>query len=174
MTTYDEWRVTGTPLRRSVEQTYSGEDFTDPEGAARWYMAAATGPAPWVDGPHLHRRTVTVTDWELAVASLGVDEDAPPARAIQPHSAENASGVGRDRPDAHSGSQAPHATCIDVTNIRAGRPPGSERLCGPDCPREPERKADQAYTCPDHPGPLDDPTGHACRLRPARDERTTP
>lgn len=63
MTTYEEWRVTGTPLRRTDEQTYSGEDFTDPEGAARWYASAAT-PCAWKDGPRLHKRTVTVTDWE--------------------------------------------------------------------------------------------------------------
>lgn len=106
MTTYDEWRVTGTPLRRSVEQTYSGEDFTDPEGAARWYMAAATGPAPWVDGPHLHRRTVTVTDWELAAASLGVDEDAPPALRREPVAAETPPGVPVPRIQPPKPSQA--------------------------------------------------------------------
>lgn len=63
MTTYEEWRVTGTPRLRTIEQTYSAEDYTDPEQAARIYISNAIVGSGWTDGPHLHKRTVTVTDW---------------------------------------------------------------------------------------------------------------
>ncbi len=34
------------------------------------------------------------------------------------------------------GEHPAHRTCIDVTNVRAGQMPGSEWICGPDCPQE--------------------------------------
>jgi len=107
VTTYDEWRITGTP-----GQDYPPYDFTispflnphlgDPETEARNFVAmhAALGD-PWEDGPHLHCRTVTVTEWQ--------DPPPPPVNR-------------------------PHPTCIDVTGI--DQPPRSAWTCGPDCPKE--------------------------------------
>lgn len=72
VTTYEEWRVTG-----DLGDDYPPYEFTwsprrnphlgDPEAGARGFIAlvADTGCA-WPDGPHLHKRTVTVTDWEPA------------------------------------------------------------------------------------------------------------
>jgi hypothetical protein len=66
VTTHEEWRVTGTPKRRRSEWVFSGEQFDNPEADARRLIANATAPCAWTDGPHLHKRTVTVTDWEDA------------------------------------------------------------------------------------------------------------
>jgi hypothetical protein len=68
--TFEEWRVTGRP-----GQGYPPYEFTwsllrnphlgDPETGARGFFS--TIPAfteRWEDGPHLSRRTVTVTEWE--------------------------------------------------------------------------------------------------------------
>jgi hypothetical protein len=73
MTTYEEWRVTGDWLGRPREEIFSpkpqpwrrfARGYADPEGAARQVIDS---PSPeWTDGPHLHKRTVTVTDWEPA------------------------------------------------------------------------------------------------------------
>lgn len=69
--TFEEWRVTGTP-----GHGYPPYDFTwspmrnphlgdNPEQAARGFVAAIeSAGGAWDDGPHLSRRTVTVTDWE--------------------------------------------------------------------------------------------------------------
>lgn len=57
--TYDEWRVTGrrSDLGPDVDQIIRSED-----AARAW---AAKVPAKfWTDGPHFHRRTVTVGKWE--------------------------------------------------------------------------------------------------------------
>ena len=56
MSTYEEWRVTGTPRRMEFEHTYRTE------AEARGFIANATLD-PWADGPHLHKRTVTVSEW---------------------------------------------------------------------------------------------------------------
>jgi hypothetical protein len=61
MRTYEEWRVTATPSAIEAEWIYSGKTIPDPEGAAR--DCARHVPRTWAVGPHLHRRTVTVTDW---------------------------------------------------------------------------------------------------------------
>lgn len=58
MTTYDEWRVTGVPRHRTFEKVFTNEH------SARIFLSNATAPCAWKDGPHLHKRTVTVTDWE--------------------------------------------------------------------------------------------------------------
>ena len=60
MTTYEEWRVTGRckHMRDAVTHQFATED------AARTWLAEWT--CDWTDGPHLHKRTVTVTDWEDA------------------------------------------------------------------------------------------------------------
>jgi len=63
---YEEWRVTGKPRLRTIEQRYSGEDYHDPEEAARIYISNVIIGSGWADGPHLSKRTVTVTDWEDA------------------------------------------------------------------------------------------------------------
>lgn len=67
MTTYEEWRVTGEPGEGypPYEFTFSpvrGE--SDPEAKARGFVAliGSVGEV-WAVGPHLHRRTVTVTEW---------------------------------------------------------------------------------------------------------------
>ena len=67
MTTYEEWRVTGSDTcGRSVDAIWRpDEDGNDCEGQARGYVAWAS-TQEWTDGPHLHKRTVTVTDWEQA------------------------------------------------------------------------------------------------------------
>ena len=60
MTTYEEWRVTGTPSDGfgpldHIRSAREGE--SDPEAAVRKIARAYV----WTDGPHLHKRTVT--DW---------------------------------------------------------------------------------------------------------------
>jgi hypothetical protein len=68
VTTYEEWRVTGHPgdgygLYHFTFSTQRGD--TDPEAKARNFVRLILdGNQPWTDGPHLHKRTVTVTDWE--------------------------------------------------------------------------------------------------------------
>jgi hypothetical protein len=57
MSTYEEWRVTGTPRLLSMSW-----NFPD-EAEARRFISNAIAPSAWTDGPHLHKRTVTVTDW---------------------------------------------------------------------------------------------------------------
>lgn len=75
MTTYDEWRVTGTWLGDPQKHAFSprpdrgrfSRGYADPEAAARQFAASATAwTGGWTDGPHLHKRTVTVTEWERA------------------------------------------------------------------------------------------------------------
>ena len=72
MSTYEEWRVTGTYVEclpitgTSHLAIFSGKKLADPERQAREWMAAAVKVEPFADGPHLHHRTVTVTDWEPA------------------------------------------------------------------------------------------------------------
>lgn len=65
MTTYEEWRVTGTdedgrPID-VIYEYYEDRNERRARGFADW--AKTQG---WTDGPHLHKRTVTVTDWEDA------------------------------------------------------------------------------------------------------------
>lgn len=65
MTTYEEWRVTGTGV--VVEIVWSKQrGHANPEASARAFIERELKYAPtlWTDGPHLHKRTVTVTDWE--------------------------------------------------------------------------------------------------------------
>jgi hypothetical protein len=70
VTTYEEWRVTGTyvedlPITGTFHLAiFSGKNLTDPQREARAWLAAAPEVEPFADGPHLHKRTVTVTDWE--------------------------------------------------------------------------------------------------------------
>jgi hypothetical protein len=57
VTTYEEWRVTGT--------LPSGKPFAtkfEHEVAARHLLDRGRAMG-WTVGPHLHKRTVTVTDW---------------------------------------------------------------------------------------------------------------
>jgi hypothetical protein len=73
VTSYEEWRVTGDP-----GQGFPPYEFTwsparnphlgdDPETGARGFIALLQAHhETWIDGPHLHKRTVTVTDWEQA------------------------------------------------------------------------------------------------------------
>jgi hypothetical protein len=66
--TFTEWRVTGDP-----GHGYPRYGFTwspdrgdgDPEASARGFLALITDQhhAEWVDGPHLHSRQVTRTEW---------------------------------------------------------------------------------------------------------------
>jgi hypothetical protein len=70
VTTYEEWRVTGrfinvyTGHEEPYHCTARGLHVRDPENDARTHLAEVTDAEAWTDGPHLHRRTVTVTDWE--------------------------------------------------------------------------------------------------------------
>lgn len=68
MTTYEEWRVTGTCDGHTIDITWSPTNAAEPETDARSYIRAQTyasqmrkRSAGWTDGPHLHKRTVT--DW---------------------------------------------------------------------------------------------------------------
>jgi hypothetical protein len=60
VTTYEEWRVTGT--LRKTGKPHASQYETEAE--ARALIEAARCCGTFTDGPHLHRRTVTVTDWE--------------------------------------------------------------------------------------------------------------
>ncbi|MBM0235944.1 hypothetical protein JNW88_00380 [Micromonospora sp. ATA32] len=68
--TFEEWRVTGDPGGGypPYEFTWSpmrNPHLGDPERGARGFLAAIESVGGrWADGPHLSRRTVTVTDWE--------------------------------------------------------------------------------------------------------------
>lgn len=67
--TYEEWQVTGHPGGEFPPYVFTwspvrGED--DPERAARGFIELIKSCETWADGPHLHRRTVTMTDWEEA------------------------------------------------------------------------------------------------------------
>lgn len=74
MSTYEEWRVTGTPGKGYPPYSFTwspGVDrfprADDPEREARGFVALfEDSGTTWADGPHLHKRTVTVTDWEPA------------------------------------------------------------------------------------------------------------
>lgn len=62
---YEEWRVTGTWEDEPYQFTWSptrGDDH--PEFDARNFVTAMRENIHWSDGPHLHRRRVTVTEWE--------------------------------------------------------------------------------------------------------------
>jgi hypothetical protein len=64
--TYEEWRVTGEPGPGYPSYAYTWSrrrqpDLVDPEGAARRFVAKMQ--PTWDDGPHLHRRTVTIREW---------------------------------------------------------------------------------------------------------------
>lgn len=69
MTTYEEWRVTGRLADddEPYEFTWSpvrGQGFDDPEGDARHFIEITCARLGWIDGLHLHKRTVTATGWE--------------------------------------------------------------------------------------------------------------
>lgn len=72
MTTYEEWRVTGDPgdddgsPYEFVWSPARNTAFDGGEVEARRFMALIAEDGGWTDGPHLHKRTVTVTDWEEA------------------------------------------------------------------------------------------------------------
>jgi hypothetical protein len=64
VSTYEEWRVTGTWGEGPYEFTWSPvrNGYAQPEAAARSFVKTIR-ELGWTDGPHLHKRTVTVTDW---------------------------------------------------------------------------------------------------------------
>ena len=67
MTTYEEWRVTGNPGEGFPPYTFTFSPIRgdqDPEKSARGFVALVRDVSDWADGPHLHWRTVTVTDWQ--------------------------------------------------------------------------------------------------------------
>ena len=66
MTTYEEWRVTGQWGEDPQEEFWmdDGAEHTDAESEARAFAKVMRESGRWTDGPHLHRRTVTVTEWE--------------------------------------------------------------------------------------------------------------
>lgn len=69
MTTHEEWRVTGDPGGGWPPYGFTwsaarGPNLGNPEAEARGFVALVASLGGWPDGPHLHRRTVTVTEWE--------------------------------------------------------------------------------------------------------------
>jgi len=64
---WDEWRVTGDPGGEFGAYSFiwsKARGDEQPEVPARLLMRRLEDQdEPWKDGPHLHRRTVTVTDW---------------------------------------------------------------------------------------------------------------
>ena len=66
MTTYEEWRVTGDPGEGfpPYSFTWSTRGYGEPEVEARSFARTIRVYDNWRDGPHVHKRTVTVTDWE--------------------------------------------------------------------------------------------------------------
>lgn len=64
-TTYEEWRVTGTWDGADIDHIWTPSEDGDAERGART-MVDFGRARDWTDGPHLHKRTVTVTDWEEA------------------------------------------------------------------------------------------------------------
>lgn len=69
MTTYEEWRVTGDPGDGYPPFTFTFSPIRgdeDPEQSARGFVRLVNDVSDWTDGPHLHKRTVTVTDREDA------------------------------------------------------------------------------------------------------------
>lgn len=67
--TYEEWRVTGQPAGDYPPYDFTWSPFRnphlgDPERGARGFIALVTAVGGWTDGPHLSRRTVTVSEWE--------------------------------------------------------------------------------------------------------------
>lgn len=70
MTSYEEWRVTGDPGGGFPAYSFTWSPVrgdVDPERTARGFVRLVEDVAEvWADGPHLHRRTVTVTEWEEA------------------------------------------------------------------------------------------------------------
>lgn len=65
MTTYEEWRITGSDEYggRLADVLFTSTEDGDAEARARSFADWARAKH-WTDGPHLHKRTVTVTDWE--------------------------------------------------------------------------------------------------------------
>lgn len=69
-TTHEEWRVTGTWEGQNIDVSWSPKNADEPEADARSYVRARTyasrmskSGVGWTDGPHLHKCTVTVTEW---------------------------------------------------------------------------------------------------------------
>ncbi len=70
--TYEEWRVTGKPGAGYPPYSFTWSRrlqpnaSTEPEAAARAFlrMLADQHVPPWEDGPHMHRRTVVIGEWE--------------------------------------------------------------------------------------------------------------
>lgn len=65
-----EWRVTGEPGPGYPSYSYvwrsSDERWPSPEEAEAAARKFAEVFSPWVEGPFIHHRTVTYTDWEDA------------------------------------------------------------------------------------------------------------
>lgn len=64
--TYTEWRVTGDPGEMLPGVDWPPYEQVCPEGEARDFIRMVNEGGGWRNGPHLHKRTVTVTDWEDA------------------------------------------------------------------------------------------------------------
>lgn len=67
-TTYEEWRVTGDPGEGFPPYEFVWSPLRNPdhatEGEARGFVRLIESVGGWPDGPHLHKRTVTVTEWQ--------------------------------------------------------------------------------------------------------------
>lgn len=86
--TYEEWRVFGQPGHGYPPYSFvwsrllTPHMLRPPEVAARAFAARVGQPdrsglwSPWVDGPHLARRTVTIGEWENQVNEVNEVNDA--------------------------------------------------------------------------------------------------
>lgn len=72
VTSYEEWRVTGTWSGQDYAFVWSpigsatrARGFENPQAEAHAFIEGMREfAANWADGPHLHKRTVTVSEWE--------------------------------------------------------------------------------------------------------------
>jgi hypothetical protein len=64
VSTYEEWRVTGTDEDGDLVGRGSSPRRARPRGRRSHVDRQLGRSLPgWTDGPHLHKRTVTVTEW---------------------------------------------------------------------------------------------------------------
>jgi hypothetical protein len=63
----EEWRVTGDPGHGypPYQFIWSTATSADPETPARAFVEMVRDRHDWVDGPNLHYRTVTYSEWRV-------------------------------------------------------------------------------------------------------------
>lgn len=114
--TYEEWRVTGRVRGEDYDFTWSklrNPHLGDPEQGARKFAERIA--VDWDDGPHLHRRTVTIREWRPAPPVRGPNGGRPPT----PDPDTICTRCGQPRRE-HGGPKQMGA-CPDETGLRAKR-----------------------------------------------------